>query len=128
VRLLLDTHTFLWLLSAPEKLSPKALAACRARENALFMSVVNVWEIQIKRQLDKLAFDLVLKDVLDEWQATNDVGMLPVELRHVLALDDLPRYHSDPFDRLLVAQAIVEGMHLVSKDSRIHEYPVPVCW
>jgi len=93
MKLLIDTHVFLWLMSAPNKLSATALAACEDPTNALYLSVASVWEIQIKSQLKKLALDLPLEELIRQQQAANDFLILPIELSHVLALNGLPLYH-----------------------------------
>lgn len=105
MKLLLDTHTFIWWDSEPARLSPHALALCQDRQNVLLLSVVSVWEMQIKLQLGKLRLALPLKEIIETQQQTNSIEILPVTLAHVLALENLPAYHKDPFDRLLVAQA-----------------------
>ena len=128
MKLLLDTHTFIWWDSEPAKLSPQAPALCQDRQNTLLLSVVSVWKMQIKRQLGKLKLALPLKEIVEAQQRINNVEMLPVTLVHVLALENLPAYHKDPFDRLLVAQAIVEEAVLVGGDPNIAKYPVQVIW
>ena len=117
MKLLLDTHTFLWLASCPEKLSHTALAACEDPTNQLYLSVVSAWEIQIKRQLGRLQLDVPLDQMIQGQQSANDLRILPVELHHVYTLDELPLHHNDPFDRLLIAQAKAEQAWLVSTDS-----------
>jgi PIN domain nuclease of toxin-antitoxin system len=126
MRLLLNTHTFLWLDSSPEKLSNTALAACEDPANQLYLSVVSAWEIQIKQQIGRLQLDVPLDQMIQGQQATNDLHILPVALHHVYALDELPLYHNDPFDRLLIAQAKAEQVWLVSIDSQFEPYPVTV--
>jgi PIN domain nuclease of toxin-antitoxin system len=128
MKLLLDTHTFIWWDSEPARLSPQALALCQDRQNVLLLSVVSVWEMQIKLQLGKLRLALPLKEIIETQQQTNSIEILPVTLAHVLALENLPAYHKDPFDRLLVAQAMVEGAVLVSGDPNIAKYAVQVVW
>lgn len=128
MKLLLDTHTFIWLDTAPEKLSPTALAACEAPDNELYLSVVSAWEIQVKAQLGRLTLDVPLKDMVKVQQTDNGLKILPVELRHVYALETLPQVHNDPFDRLLIAQARAEQAHLVTADSQLKLYPVDILW
>jgi PIN domain nuclease of toxin-antitoxin system len=128
VKLLLDTHTFIWWDSEPDRLSPQALALCQDRRNILLLSVVSVWEMQIKLQLGKLRLALPLKEIIETQQQTNNIEILPVTLAHVLALENLPVHHKDPFDRLLVAQAMVEGAALVSGDPNIARYAVQIVW
>ena len=128
MRLLLDTHTFLWLDGSPERLSPAALAACEDLTNELYLSVVSAWEIQIKHQINRLQLDVPLEEMVQGQQAANDLHILPVELPHVYTLRQLPLHHHDPFDRLLIAQAKVEQMRLVSADSQFEPYLVEVIW
>ena len=119
MRLLLDTHTFLWLMEQPGKLSPSALQACDDLDNDLFLSVASLWEIQVKQQLGKLRLGVPLAEIVREQTEDQVVALLSIEGRHVLALDNLPTHHSDPFDRLLIAQAHSEGMTLVSADGAV---------
>ncbi len=128
MRLLLDTHVFLWLAGAPEKLTEQALEACKARQNPIYLSVVSAWEIQVKSQLGKLTLDDPLAELVREQQAVNGLRILGVELSHVLELEALPSIHGDPFDRLLIAQARVESFHLVTADRTIRQYPVSFIW
>lgn len=128
MKYLLDTHTFIWWDSEPSKLSARALALCQDRQNTLLLSVVSIWEIQIKMQLNKLRLSLPLKEIIAAQQQTNGVEILPVTLDHVFALENLALHHKDPFDRLLIAQAIVENAILVSADPNLTQYPVQVIW
>lgn len=128
MKLLLDTHTFIWWDSEPAKLSPQVLAFCQDRQNVVLLSVVSIWEMQLKLQLGKLRLALPLKEIIDTQRQTNSIEILPVTLAHVLALENLPAHHKDPFDRLLVAQAIVEEAVLASRDSNIARYAVQVIW
>lgn len=125
---LIDTHAFLWLMGDPEKLSRRALEACKDRGNELYLSVVSAWEIEIKRQLGKLRLGLPLRTIIEQQQEKNALQILPVKLEHVLALCDLPAHHTDPFDRLLIAQAQVEEAHMVSSDPLFAKYPVKLWW
>jgi PIN domain nuclease of toxin-antitoxin system len=122
MRLLLDTHTLLWLDGQPERLSSAATDAIANPDNTLLLSVVSAWEIQIKRQLGRLNLRLPLEDIVAVQQADNNVMVLPVELVHVYALEGLPPHHNDPFDRLLIAQARAEDAVLVTADRAIGAY------
>lgn len=113
MKLLLDTHTFIWWDSEPGKLSPQALSLCQDRQNMLLLSVASVWEMQIKLQLDKLKLTLPLADLIESQQQTNNLELLPILVTHVLALQHLPMHHKDPFDRLLITQSNVEDVVLV---------------
>lgn len=86
MKLLLDTHTFIWWDSEPAKLSPQALALCQDRQNVLLLSVVSVWEMQVKLQLGKLRLALPLRETVESQRRTNNIEILPVTLEHVLAL------------------------------------------
>jgi PIN domain nuclease of toxin-antitoxin system len=124
MKLLLDTHIFIWWADQPEKLSPAALSALQDEANELLLSVASVWEMQIKIQLGKLKLSLPLKELVKNQQETNDIRVSPVALTHVLALDALPFHHKDPFDRLLIAQSIEEDLTLVTADSQFSAYSV----
>ncbi|MEG4443369.1 type II toxin-antitoxin system VapC family toxin [Microcoleus sp. AT9_B5] len=128
MKLLLDTHTFIWWDSSPQKLSPKALALCQNPENILLVSIGSIWEMQIKLQLGKLSLNLPLPELIESQQQTNNIELLPINLTHLFTLDSLPNHHKDPFDRLLISQAIVENAVLVSGDSILANYPVKIEW
>lgn len=96
--------------------------------NSLFLSVVSIWEMQIKSQLGKLKLNLPLRELIESQQQTNGLQILSIALEHVLALENLPAHHKDPFDRLLVAQAVVEDASLVSMDSALTAYTVKLLW
>lgn len=127
MKLLLDTHAFIWWDSDPAQLSAPALAALRDPANEVWLSVAGVWEMVIKAQLGKLSLRLPLADIVTQQQA-NGLQILPVTLAHVLAVEGLPPVHKDPFDRVLIAQANVEGAELVSTDQTVRQYPVRVLW
>jgi PIN domain nuclease of toxin-antitoxin system len=120
LKLLLDTHALLWALIAPGRLSPTAADAIQDGANEVFVSVVSVWEIEIKRAKGKLPIPVPLRDAL----AAQRLKTLPVTLRDVLAVESLPRRHRDPFDRMLIAQAQLEGMTLVTSDREVRHCPV----
>ena len=128
MKVLLDTHTFIWWDSEPLRLSPQVLNICQNPENLLLLSVASVWEMQIKLQLGKLKLVLPLSELVKGQQQINKIEILAVKLEHVLALDRLPSHHKDPFDRLLIAQAHIEEAVLISKDPVFAEYPVKVVW
>ena len=128
MKVLLDTHAFIWWDSAPEKRSPQARAACQERTNLLLLSVASAWEMQIKLQIGQLYLRLPLAEVIVSQQQTNDLQVLPVTLSHVLALQSLPAHHKDPFDRLLIAQANAEAGPVISHDPVFAHYPVKVLW
>lgn len=124
MRLLLDTHVFIWWAGQQENLSATALYALKDEANELVLSVASVWEMQIKVQLGKLRLSRPLRELVESQVLTNDLKILPVELAHVLVLDTLPFHHKDPFDRLLIAQSIQEDVTLVSADPEFPAYSV----
>lgn len=128
MNLLLDTHTFIWWDSDRSRLSARALALCTDPANRLLVSVASAWEIQIKHQLGKLALNRPLEDIILDQQKANQLVIVPLRLEHVSGLSALPSVHRDPFDRVLISTARVEGAALVSKDPVFASYPVPVEW
>lgn len=128
MNLLLDTHAFLWLMEAPEKLPPKTLKICASPANRLFLSLASVWEMQIKIGLGKLKLKGALSDLVTEQLTSNSVESLPIQLSHLWGLSKLPTLHADPFDRLLVAQAQIEKMVLITADEAIRRYKITVLW
>ena len=128
MKLLLDTHAFLWWDNEPSRLSPQVLALCQDPTTDLVLSVVSVWEIQIKSALGKLTLTTPLHTLITAQHTTNGLQVLPVTLEHVLALDSVPAHHKDPFDRLLIAQARVEAIPVASADRVFALYPVSLVW
>lgn len=122
MKLLLDTHIFLWLNQAPERIPAHFLKLCEDTQNHLFLSPASAWEIQIKHQLGKLALDAPLSVMIERQSLENGLNILPILLPHIYALSDLENHHNDPFDRLLIAQAKSESMMLLTMDSKIRVY------
>jgi len=119
LKLLLDTHTMIWVFSAPDRLSAQARNAISAGENEVFVSVISPWEVAIKRSKKQFRAPDDLGDAVE----AHSFQLLPVLLRHTEAIDSLPGHHGDPFDRMLVAQAIVDGLTLVTSDRALRRYP-----
>ncbi len=128
MKLLLDTHTFMWWDSNPSQLSAQVLELCHDQGNVLVLSVVSVWEMQIKSKLGKLKLQMPLTELVASQQKRNNIQLLPIALEHILAIDALPFHHKDPFDRLLIAQANIENATLLSKDRAFSTYSVQVVW
>ena len=128
MKLLFDTHAFIWWDSAPANLPASVLALCQDPANILLLSVVSAWEMQIKSHLGKLKFASPLGEIFAGQQQANNIEILPITLDHVLNLETLPDHHKDPFDRLLVAQALAEDARLISDDPMIQQYPVKLAW
>lgn len=125
MKLLLDTHLLLWAAGVPNRLSAATRKLIQDPANELLFSAASIWDVAIKRGLGRKDFQadprLLRRGLLD-----NGYGELPILSEHVVAIDSLPPIHKDPFDRLLVAQATVEGITLITADSVIVRYPGPV--
>jgi len=128
VRLLLDTHAFLWWVAASGGLSRKAKSAIGGARNDCFVSVASGWEIAIKVSLGKLRIDGALERFLPEQLAANGFRALAIDLKHAARVATLPFHHRDPFDRLLVAQALEEDLAMVTADPVIARYGVKRVW
>ena len=122
MRLLLDTHLLLWAAGTPKRLSAAARRAIGSPDNSLFFSAASIWEITIKRGLGRADF-VVDARLLRRGLLDNGYAELPITSEHALTIETLPQIHKDPFDRLLVAQAIVEGMILLTADASVAQYP-----
>jgi PIN domain nuclease of toxin-antitoxin system len=128
VALLLDTHTFLWFVGNDRRLSQSAAQRISGPEARVIVSVVSLWEIVIKTGLGKMLLHQPVADLWRESIAHNEMEVLNVAAPHVLALASLPLHHRDPFDRLLIAQAISEGHQIISADTAFDAYPVDRVW
>jgi PIN domain nuclease of toxin-antitoxin system len=124
VTCLLDTHVWLWMSLTPDKLGVRARAALRDRRNSLYLSIVSIWEMTIKNGLGKLDLPLDVQTFVRRFLPISQSSLLELSLDHVFALTSVPKRHGDKFDRMLVAQARVEGMSLMSADPHILSYPV----
>jgi PIN domain nuclease of toxin-antitoxin system len=125
MKLLLDTHLLLWAAGEPRRLSKQARALIDSPGNELLFSAASLWEVAIKRGLGREDFKvdarLLCRGLLD-----NEYSELPIMSDHLVAIDGLPPIHKDPFDRILVAQATVEGITLLTIDSLVSQYPGPI--
>jgi PIN domain nuclease of toxin-antitoxin system len=128
VKVLLDTHTFIWAVADEKRLSARARNLIASSE--LWWSVVSLWEAMQKAQLGRLSLSLPLPagSFLTGELRSNHVRLLPVSMGHVLRVESLALHHCDPFDRLLIAQSIEEGWPIVTADPLFARYPVEVIW
>ena len=124
MKLLLDTHIFLWFILDDERLPELMRASIEAESNEVFLSTVSVWEIAIKYQLNRLPLPKPPGIYIPEQRATNRIQSLPLDEASAVHLQQLPPYHSDPFDRMLICQAITHDLMLVSVDGKIQQYSV----
>jgi PIN domain nuclease of toxin-antitoxin system len=128
VRALLDTHAFLWWIAGDERLSMLASQAIADGRNEIFVSAASVWEIAIKGRLGRLNIPGDPGQFIGGQMIENSFRGLPIVAGHALRVWELPDHHRDPFDRMLVAQAQVEGLTLVSRDPEVSRYDVEVIW
>ncbi len=128
MKFILDTHAFIWMDTDPTKVSPRVVQVLNDTNNEIHLSVASVWEMVIKSQTGKLVLSDAIDKIIAEQMKRNPLQLLPVGLPHVLAIQTLPSIHKDPFDRLLVAQAMIENAILLSADPLIRQYPVRVEW
>lgn len=124
MRVLLDTQCWLWMNLAPDRLSPAARATVASPDTELWLSVASVWEIVIKHAIGKLRLPLPPREYVPTRVARDGVRPLPVELEHALRVADLPAHHRDPFDRLLIAQAIHEQLPIMTNDPQFVPYGI----
>lgn len=125
MKLLLDTHVLLWAAADAPQLSPQARALINDADNELFFSAASLWEIAIKKGLGRSDFQVDAR-VLRRSLLDNGFSELPIASEHAVGIDGLPGIHKDPFDRILVAQATVEGITLLTCDSFVAQYPGPI--
>ena len=126
--LLLDTHAFLWAAASPSRLSPRARRAILEPRNRVHLSLASVWEMAIKASLGKLRLSLSLSELVASAQSEQGITILPLDLDPVLRVQDLPWHHRDPFDRLIVAQAMAGALAIVGRDPAFDAYPVRRVW
>jgi PIN domain nuclease of toxin-antitoxin system len=125
MKLLLDTHLLVWSAWTPKKISSVARALINNRDNELYFSAANMWEIAIKQRLGRGDFQVDIR-LFRRGLLDNGYNELPISSDHAIATRMLPDIHKDPFDRILVAQAIVEGLTLLSADATVARYPGPI--
>jgi PIN domain nuclease of toxin-antitoxin system len=128
MKVLVDTHTFIWALLHDHRLTPKAKQILTSNEHELVFSLVSLWEIAIKIKTGKLntigSSVAYIRDEMD----TYGMRLLPIRYEHILQLESLPHHHSDPFDRLLIAQALTESLPILSADRAFANYGIKLVW
>ncbi|MBW4630966.1 MAG: type II toxin-antitoxin system VapC family toxin [Iphinoe sp. HA4291-MV1] len=128
MRLLLDTHTFIWFFTGNTKISNQVRVLIENEDNEKLLSTASVWEMAIKQSTGKLSFHLPFKIFIEQQLKLNDFNLLDINLDHLSVVATLPLYHRDPFDRLLIAQSIVEKIPILSTDSALDAYPIERLW
>jgi len=128
MNLLLDTCTFLWIVQGNPAVSPGVKELFSSPENAVFLSVISAWEISVKYGLGKLKLPLSPDIFVPRERSRHLITELPLQERDIFPLNKLPEIHKDPFDRMLICQAIENGLTILTPDEHIHQYPVKTLW
>ncbi|HUH03640.1 MAG TPA: type II toxin-antitoxin system VapC family toxin [Kofleriaceae bacterium] len=128
MKLLLDTQAFLWFASGHPRLSKKARRRIEDSRHDKYLSIASVWEMAIKLGLGKLRLQVPLAEFIEVGATENGIGLLGIEKEHAIRVATLPDHHRDPFDRLLAAQALAEGMTVVGRDDQFDGYGVRRVW
>jgi PIN domain nuclease of toxin-antitoxin system len=126
LKVVLDTHIFLWSISEAHRLSSRVAEVIEDPANELLVSIASMWEIAIKVGIGKFVMPVPLAPYLQRQLVRHGLGVLPIQFSHLARLEQLPHHHRDPFDRLLVAQCIEEDAALITVDSRLQLYPVRI--
>lgn len=127
-RFLLDTHTFLWMAGDPGRLGPRAREVIESGSARLWLSTASIWEMAIKSSLGKLELSSALSDFLGEQLEATRTSLLDIRAEHAVRVEKLPWHHRDPFDRLLIAQALFEKVPILGRDSEFDAYLVQRLW
>ena len=128
MKLLLDTHAFIWFVDGNPKLSNAARTAIDDIENRVYLSVASVWELAILVSLKRLTLQRTVSEYVTLYTDRNAIDLLPVTIDHIEVIVHLPFHHRDPFDRLLIAQAKFHDLHLVSADRTFKQYDINELW
>ena len=128
MKFIADTHAFLWFVTDSPQLSPRAKKLFESPDSERLFSLASVWEIAIKTSLGKLSFEQALEQFLPEQMTLNQVRLLDISLAHALRVGALPWHHRDPFDRMLIAQGLVEHLPVVSSDTAFDAYGIERIW
>lgn len=127
MKLLIDTHTFIWFNAGKSEISSQSLELIENRNNNVFISIASIWELSIKLSLGKIFIDGGLDSIYNDIK-NNDFQILPIERKHLTKSITLPFYHRDPFDRIIIAQSITEKMPIISRDSIFDKYQEENCY
>ncbi len=127
MKYLLDTHTFLWFVNDSDEI-PEELFNLLESDVDLLLSIASLWEIAIKVNIGKLTLPKPYMNFISEQMKLNDIEILPISLEHLNLISTLPLYHRDPFDRLIIAQSLVENLTIISKDSAFDAYAITKLW
>ncbi|MDZ8259958.1 type II toxin-antitoxin system VapC family toxin [Nostoc sp. ChiQUE01b] len=128
MRILLDTHTLIWFFQGHKSFSDKMRLLIEDQNNEKLISIASVWEMSIKQSIGKLSFSLPIKTFIEQQIAFNDFKLLNINLDHIDVITTLPLQHRDPFDRILIAQAMVEKIPIISIDIAFDAYLITRLW
>ncbi len=128
MKAILDTHTLLWLVDRPEKLPKTVRSFCENENNELYISIASFWELSIKISIGKIELDKNALTQLKKWCNKNAVTILPISILHCDQVQTLPFHHRDPFDRLIIAQAICGKLNVLTIDEHFSKYNIDVIW
>lgn len=128
MNVLLDSHVFIWQDTDAARITPKVMSIMTDPANRVLFSVASIWEIAVKIQIGKLRLTNTLEIVLAQQQAKNKFAIISITTEHALRVGQLPSIHKDPFDRMLVAQALVENATILTDDKLVRQYPVSTDW
>lgn len=128
MRVLLDSHSYIWAKLDDPRLSKRARSLMRSDEHELFFSLASLWEISLKIRLGRLRTLTSSVAFLHDSLVEDGITLLPIRYEDILAVEHLDTHHGDPFDRMLIAQAINHGLTLLTKDAVVHKYPVKTVW
>ncbi|MCX6351762.1 MAG: type II toxin-antitoxin system VapC family toxin [Bacteroidetes bacterium] len=127
MKLLLDSHTFIWFVNGDKSLPKKALSLIKDIDNTCYISIASIWEIALKVSLKKLELKSDFNKITG-FLTDNEIEILPLTFEHIQTLIDLEFHHSDPFDRILISQSICEDLVIITKDSEFNKYKVKLKW
>jgi PIN domain nuclease of toxin-antitoxin system len=128
MKYLLDTHPFLLWISNSARLPSRVAEVVRNPQNSIYLSISSVRAMQIKSQIGRLDLPLPVVDIVKRQNQENGIEILPISLAHITGLNGIPNYHGDPFDYLLISQAMTENLTILTKDPLLTQYPVKVFW
>lgn len=128
MKLLLDTHAFLWFIEGNVNLSDTAKNLIEDLENQRFLSIASLWEMSIKVSIGKLELAIAIVELVERQVYGNAIELLEIQPEHLDRLAQLPFHHKDPFDRLIIAQSLAENIPVVTKDTAFGNYPVTILW
>ena len=128
MRYILDTHTLLWIVDDNPKLGDEAKTIYLNDHNDIFASIASIWEMAIKISLNKLNIPGTLSEFVKDHIRGNKIDIINIELNHLYQLENLNYFHRDPFDRLIIAQAIAENIPVISSDKAFDDYPIQRIW